>query len=668
MLKATTFAAESIENHGTLEFAPVYDEEDEDEIVPYLGVKEVVNKPGAKMNIQKDAIIGGQMGALTQYLKLTNEIDNKDAALPHGAVTVNGILVLANGSTNDGDITVTTTGSLRGTFTNNKKTTYPVGAVNEEDIKNRYTPTITNNGEIFATDVMTNNGKVVNNANAEISCSNLDNNAAFNNAGLIELADKSNMLITDNNRGEIKLSALDQTGWAVKNKNGTVSYETKAADNGKSYDFSTVGKEITKLYVTGDFGFTKYGKLNLVEVTKSATVGLPASTVGTLANLTIKEGATVTAASAVTTTSNGASVSTLIVEKNARLTINADNRMYTTTVDNKGRIYVGGEFETAMLEEEAKKSGGEFRNTVGGENGNIKFGTAPDPDADKKEALEEAIQALVPAYIKNSTQIGSSVNKWSDVTLAGLQAVTWGTSGSWTETPWKAVMDAYQALKGEAFAGEQDDLLKEYETVIKDAIAAEQTAANTALKEAMGKILPTTWLNTDVYIKDETTGKITKNNDGTSELKAGWQAYINGTFATDNASNKALWLSAKSYVATADNDAPAYSYINNYAAGAGDYEVMEALIELVSMNMSWFGTNTGSFTKYTADDFKTYNTIKNAMILIYNKVNGTDTDITPADRKAITDSGILDWYDGVVKNWLYTGSALSKLNDIVQDN
>ena len=653
-----TFAAESIENHGTLEFAPVYDEEDEDEVVPYLGVEEVVNKPGAKMNILKDAIIGGQMGALTQYLKLTNEIDNKDAALPHGAVTVNGILVLANGSTNDGDITVTTTGSLRGTFTNNEETTYPVGATNEEDIKNRYTPTITNNGEIFATAVMTNNGKVVNNANAEISCSNLDNNAAFNNAGLIELADKSNMLITDNNRGEIKLSALDQTGWAVKNENGTVSYETKAADNGKSYDFSTVGTQITKLYVTGDFGFTKYGeKLNTVEVTKSATINLPLSTVDDLANLTIKEGATVTAAS------KDAKVTTLVVEKNARLTINAENKMYTTSVENSGRIYVGGEFETAMLEADAEKFGGEFRNTVGGENGNIKFGTAPDPDADKKEALEKAIQALVPAYINSSNQIGSSVNKWSEVTLAGLQAVTWGTSGNWTEAPWKAVMTAYEDLYSKAFADDQDALLKEYETAIEAAITAEKTTADKALKEAMGKILPTTWLNTDVYIKDETTGKITKDNDGKSELKTGWQAYINGTFATNNASNKALWLSAKSYVATADTDAPAYSYINNYAAGAGDYEVMNALVELVGkLNASWFkGTSA-----YKASDFKKYETIREAVILIYNKKNSVNPELQPAEVKAIEDSKILDWYDDVVDKWLYTNNALAKLNEVVR--
>ena len=651
-----TFAAGSIENHGTLEFAPVYDEEDEDEVVPYLGVKEVVNKPGAKMNILKDAIIGGQMGALSQNLKLTNEIDDKDAALPHGAVTVNGILVLAKDSENNGDITVTTTGSLRGTFTNNEEVTYPVGAPTEEDIKNRYTPTITNNGEIFATDVMTNNGKVVNNANAEISCSNLDNNAAFNNAGLIELADKSNMMITDNARGEIKLSALDQTGWAVEKENGTVSYETKAADNGKSYDFSKVGTQITKLYVTGDFGFTNYGKLNTVEVTKSATVSLPLSTVDELTNLTIKDGATVTAAS------KDAKVGTLIVEKDARLTINADNTMSTTRVENSGRIYVGGTFKTEMSRDNAEYFGGEFRNTVGGDNGNIVF---KNPNAEAQAAFDKALQDLVKAYVTNSSQINASgINSWDKVKFENIQACGW-TNNGWPKTAMDAVLAAYQTLKGSAWTDEFTKLLADNKTVIEEAIKAEKTTADAALKEAMGKILPTTWLGSDVYVKDETTKKITKS-DGT-ELKAGWQTYIRDSYATSvEKTNKPLWLSAKSYVG-ADADVPADSYINNYAAGEGDYEVMEALIELVKYNISWFGTgNAPSITAYKAYDFKKYETIREAMILIYNKVNGTNTDITPDQKKFITDSKILDWYDDVVKEWLYTDKALAELNETVR--
>lgn len=649
-----TFAAESIENQGTLVFAPKYDETDKDEVVLYDEVDKVSNEPGAALSIMEKAIVS---------FELENKIDKKDAALPHGAVTVNGMLTLENSSTNDGDITVTTTGSLRGTFTNNEETTYPVGVANEKDIKNRYTPTITNNGEIFATGKIENTGKVVNNANAEISCSNLDPEAKFINAGLIELADKSNMLITDNdggeNGGEIKLSALDQTGWAVENENGTVSYETKAADNGKSYDFSTVGKEITKLYVTGDFGFTKYGKLNLVEVTKSATINLPLSTVDDLANLTIKEGATVTAAS------EDAKVTTLlVVEKNARLTINADDKMYTESVENSGRIYVGGEFKTAMLEADAKRFGGEFRNTVGGENGNIKFGEVP--ESDDKKAFDKALQDLVHAYVTNTSAIGvDGITSWEGVTLKKIQDVTWGSS--WATTPWNNVKTAYKALNGEDYTGSAENLLAANEKVITAAIAAEKTKANTALAEAMTKITPETWLYSDVYVKASATAEIEKA-DGTT-LKEGWIAYINGTYAASVVgSNKPLFLSAKDYEG-ADADIPAYSYINGYAAGVGDYEVMEALIGLVAEQMSWFGTETtGSVTKYNADDFKTYEKIREAMILIYNKKNDTTDPILPSELKAINDSKILDWYDDVVKEWLYTNEALEELNGIVRGN
>ena len=643
-----TFAAESIENQGTLVFAPKYDETDKDEVVLYGEVDKVSNEPGAALSIMEKAIVS---------FELENKIDNKDAALPHGAVTVDGMLTLEGSSTNNGDITVAATGSLRGTFTNDDETTYPVGATTEEDIKNRYTPTITNNGEIFVNGgVVVNNGRVVNNANAEISCSTLDGTSAFNNKGIIELGNNSDMLITDNDGGEIILSALDQTGWAVENANGTVSYKTTSADNGKSYDFSTVGTQINKLYVTGDLGFTKYGKLDDVEVTANATLNLPVSTVGTLAKLTIKEGVTVTAVS------KDASVGTLVVEKNARLTVNAENKMTTTRVENSGRVYVGGTFVTAMLENDAADFGGEFRNTVGGDNGNIQFGEVP--ESDEKKAFDKALQDLVYAYVTNTSAIGNgTITSWAGVTIEAMQGVTWGSS--WAASPWNNVKTAYKALNGADYTGSANDLLAANEKVITAAIATEKTKANTALAEAMAKITPETWLSSDVYVKASATAEI-KKADGTT-LKEGWVAYINGTFAKSVVgSNKPLYLSAMDYE-DANTDVPAYSYINGYAAGEGDYEVMEALIGLVAENMDWFGAGS-PVTKYTADDFKTYEKIREAMILIYNKKNDTTDPILPSELKAINDSKILDWYDDVVKEWLYTNNALEELNGIVRGN
>lgn len=644
-----TFAAESIENQGTLVFAPKYDETDKDEVVLYKEVDRVSNEPGAALSIMEKAIVS---------FELENKINDKDAALPHGAVTVNGMLTLESSSTNNGDITVAATGSLRGTFTNDDETTYPVGATTEEDIKNRYTPTITNNGEIFVNGgVVVNNGKVVNNANAEISCSTLDGTSAFNNKGIIELGNNSDMLITDNDGGEIILSALDQTGWAVENANGTVSYKTTSADNGKSYDFSTVGTQINKLYVTGDLGFTKYGKLDDVEVTANATLNLPVSTVGTLAKLTIKEGVTVTAVS------KDASVGTLVVEKNARLTVNAENKMTTTRVENSGRVYVGGTFVTAMLENDAADFGGEFRNTVGGDNGNIQFGEIP--ESDEKKAFDKALQDLVATWVKNTAKIAANdINSWDKVDFAAVQGSNWSNAG-WAGDAKNAVLTAYKALNGAAYDGNFADLLAANEKVITAAIATEKTKANTALAEAMAKITPETWLSSDVYVKASATAEIEKA-DGTT-LKKGWEAYINGTYATSVVnSNKPLYLSAMDYEG-ANADIPAYSYINGYAAGEGDYEVMEALIGLVDENMDWFGAGS-PVTEYTAENFKTYEKIREAMILIYNKKNDTVDPILPSELKAINDSKILDWYDDVVKKWLYTDKALEELNGIVQGN
>lgn len=631
----------NIENHGTLVFAKKFDEADKDEVVDYRGVTKVSNQPNATMTVLEGAI------ATTN---LNNIIDEKNAALPHGKVEVNGMLILTSGSSNNGDIIIATTGSLRGTFSNYKEKKYPATA-GDDEIKNRYTPTITNNGEIFATDVMTNDGKVVNNANAEISCSNLDNAAEFNNAGLIELADKSNMMITDNANGEIKLSALDQTGWAVENANGTVSYETKAADNGKSYDFSKVGTQITKLYVTGDFGFTNYGKLNTVEVTKSATVSLPLSTVDDLANLTIKDGATVTAAS------KDAKVGTLIVEEDARLTINADNAMSTTEVKNYGRIYVGGTFKTEMSRDAAEKCGGEFRNTVGGDNGNIVF---KNPNAEAQAAFDKSLQDLVKAYVTNSSAINATggIDSWGEVTFEAIQKCGWTTPG-WSKTAMDAVLAAYQTLKGSAYAGDFADLLavEANKKVITDAITTEKETADAALKEAMAEILPTTWLGSDVYVKDETTKKITKYNDGKSELKAGWRTYINTTYAEElNVDdNKPLWLSAKSYVGD-DADVPADSYINNYAAGEGDYEVMYILSKLPFEATDITGL---------PSELATLQNVKDAMEAIYRYSKGADSDAVVV--KDIEKCGILNYYDAVRYEWQYDDDSIKALWKIMQE-
>lgn len=668
-----TFSAESIENNGTLEFAVVYDEKDEDLILDYgsdvPGVKNVTNMPGATLNILEDAEV-------TFYLN--NKCDKKSAELAHGTVNVDGMLTLDdnNGSVseNDGDIVVAENGSLRGYFKNWDKKHYPMNEADEEKWTKVYTPTITNNGEIFITEGTAENyGIIVNNKGSEISCSKTGGSAKFENMNLgsINVADGSRLLITAND-GEVILNKLDQTNWKIEDseRQGTVAYKTNSADNGKSYDFTATGKGITKLYVTGDLGITKYGEMKNIVMTgeaEDATLALPKdATLG--GTLTIEEGANVAVDSEKATLTN------LTIEKGATMTVNEDNEMVVNgTIDNKGTVYVGGKFN-APNTEEAKA--GEFRNTSSDSEA-IKF-KEDQPDTNKV-AFETALKALPEAYANNSGEIGTRINTWSELKVANVAACGWTETG-WMEAPFKAVTDAYQAWKGHAYTVDY----KNYEEFLNSGIckaALEQgindarTKADAALEATFAELTPETWLSTNVYVKADTNAKILNATDNETELVAGFAAYVKGTAydSYKSGSKKAVWLSAESYNdatnKAAEADVPAYSYIHGYAAGVAnqhDYEVMKAMKSLAARNFSWFKKEAdGSGNALAETDFKSYKVISDAMTLINNLYNTTGG-MSPTDRKLVENSKVLDYFDEVMEDWLYTESSLTKLNGIVQ--
>ncbi len=663
-----TFSAKNIENKGTVEFAVVYNKEDKDVIDNYKGVTSVDNEAGATLNILKDAIV---------TLKLNNKLDEKTAALNHGAVTVNGQATLSADSENSGDITIAAGGSLRGQFTNNKEVIYPEGA-KEEDIEGRYTPTITNNGEIYVTDgTVTNNGKIVN--NDEISCSRIGT-AEFVNGegGVIELGEKVQMLITDNSEGEIILNALDQTGWSVENAEdlGVVSYKTKASDNDKSYDFSEVGTGITKLYVTGNLGVTSYGKkLNTIEVTASATLTLPKYTDDTpeaLGTLNIKKGATVTAASEY------AMVGILNVEKEGRLTINGNNEMVVNKVYNDGKVYVGGDFSaTGMTEEEAKAEGdGEFRNTVGGKDGNIKFADEVMAEGELKTALEN----LYSSWLKNASKIGvgKTFDSWDDVTATMIADET-----TWTTTGWqKEAMDGVlRAAKIESMTlGAFKEYLKEdiNAKVINDAIAEDKELGNKALEAKMKeKLTDNSWLGEDAYLELEADviTKVEKLEEGkeATTLAEGFKNYITSSIGllegvtTGDVDGRRLILSAGSY--TFDKaDVPAYSYAPAYA-GTTEYDVLDALNQIAEYEAGmndgsgntekWFsGDNT---TLYNHDSFNDPATVKNAVAAV---VDNSET-LTGMEGMFVRQFKLEDDALTVVK-WNYTEATITALNALFE--
>ena len=668
-----TFSAESIENNGTLEFAVVYDEEDEDLILDYgsdvPGVKNVTNMPGATLNILEDAEV-------TFYLN--NKCDKKSAELAHGTVNVDGMLTLDdnNGSVseNDGDIVVAENGSLRGYFKNWDKKHYPMNEADEEKWTKVYTPTITNNGEIFITKGTAKNyGIIVNNKGSEISCSKTGGSAKFENMNLgsINVADGSRLLITAND-GEVILNKLDQTNWKIEDskRQGTVAYETNSADNGKSYDFTATGKGITKLYVTGDLGITKYGEVKNIVMTgeaKDATLALPKdATLG--GTLTIEKGAN------VAVDSEKATLTDLTIEKGATMTVNEDNEMVVDgTIDNKGTVYVGGKFN-APNTEEAKA--GEFRNTSSDSEA-IKF-KEDQPDTNKV-AFETALKALPEAYANNSSEIGTEINTWSELKVANVAACGWTGTG-WMKAPFKAVTDAYQAWKGHAYTVDYRDYEKFLNSEIckaalEQGINDARTKADAALEATFAELTPETWLSTNVYVKADTNAKILNATDNETELVAGFAAYVKGTAydSYKSGDEKAVWLSAKSYNdatnKAAEADVPAYSYIHGYAAGVEnqhDYEVMKAMKSLAARNFSWFKKEAdGSGAALAETDFKSYKVISDAMTLL-NDLYNTTGGMSPTDRKLVENSKVLDYFDEVMENWLYTESSLTKLNEIVQ--
>ena len=646
-----TFAAEEVENNGTLVFAPVYD--DEDEVVIYgddadEGVELVNNMAGATLEIQAEGIA---------QFKLNNQIDATSSALPHGSVAVNGTLILNAGSENSGKVEIAAAGSLRGQFTNNKKVTYPKNVQDEDLITNRFTPTITNNGEIYVNNgTVTNNGTIVSNKGSEISCERSGYNQ-FINAGLIELEDGADLLISSNAKGEIKLSELDQTGWSVESGLGVVSYETKAADLNRSYDFSKTGTGITKLYVTGTLGITNYGdNLNDVEVTRTGTLTLPASTPTAPAtlegSLTVKDGATVTVAS------TNAVIATLVVEEGGRLNINANNAMTTTTVENYGRVYVGGTFTTAMTEAEAGYYGGEFRNTIGGDTGNIKFGQSEDEK--KKAAFEAAMANLVGAYANNSSEITSGrIDSWNDLTRDNILAAGWDGNADWTKAAKEAVVEAYNAWTGETYTESLNDLLKKDDnfsvTVFNTGKTAAKAEADAALKEGFAQLTPTTWLGSVVYTKASATADIL---NGTTKLVEGFQAYVRSDAYANTlnvAGSRALYLSAKEYVGDA-NDVPEYSYICTYA-GAEEYEVMEALYKLKTQPE--YTELVEKIAGLSDLQLNALDGVKSSMRLIYSAYSGNT--LNAMDKLDIEKLGLDDYWESVIYDWNYTNESIAAL-------
>lgn len=597
-----------------------------------IGLCNVYNMPGATLVVDKDA-----QAQFTLY----NQIENKEA-LNHGTVEINGMLTLNGASENSG--VITNNGSLRGLFTNNDEVVYPKGA-SADKIKNSFMPTIVNNNEIFATGVVTNNGLVENNKNAEISCSKVGY-ATFTNNGTIDLADGSRMLITDNN-SEVILETLNQANWSIEGAQGIVAYSTTASDAGKSYNFESVGKGITKLYVNGSLGITKMGNVKDIEIAENATLSLTKG-LSLSSTMIVKEGV-----DAVIVTEN-AIVNNLIVEKGATVTINKDNNLTATTVANYGTVYVGGTFTTTTTEEDAKAFGGEFRSTSSQDN-NITFGKTDDQLA--QENFNNALTALVNAWLQNTGLIGDgqTIDNWNKVNGTAMTSTDWESNVDWVV----AAVKAFQTATG--YTADQIDGILTNEsnaTVINAAVNTAKTTADGLLSTAISK-MDNTWVGSEVYKQTKAGDTLDKISNGSKSIDTGFAEYINSEAATIAGSNKLLWLSAKSL--TKATSVPAYSYIETYV-NADVYKAMKLWKEATDnyKEEDWY--KAGAITYgFDAND-TSYNTMKR-MKNFFNEINKVDTTgdlLLGQELKPLK-----DYASQVVLEWNYTDSQIKALSDII---
>ena len=662
-----TFAAARIENNGELVFAPVYDEEKEDKVINYdyqydnnkkvvtgKGVEVVVNKAAGEVTVDERTIAA---------FMLTNEIDKDDADI-HGEMTIakDAKVTLTAGSTNSG--LITNNGTLNGSFENSAEVIIRDPAImDDEEQTNRYTPTIVNNGNItIENGTLSNYGDIENNEGAVISCVNNSNIAQINNNGSIDVAVGSRMLITTNTEGEIILHALNQTNWAIQTKGGVVAYETTAADNtATGIDFTTTGKNITKLYVTGSLNIAKMGtsltEIEMTEDATAATLTLPNEATWAGA-LTVKEGANVVITEAGTTPA-GMTLGNLFVEEDATLTVDEGDTLTVTKVKNNGTVYVGGKF-TASETSKDNAGTGEFLSTSE-ETGNIIFGTEPLENVE----LANALKSLYEGWFNSTSVIGRTYKSWTDVTAANIAKKT-----DWT-APWaEPLKTAVIKAAGEAYDKEEGFVAfisrPEIAKVINDLAAAAKVEADNKLAKEIKK-LDNGWLGTDAYL-EQTAGSIIKVGTETAgkptTLADGFVAYIkNATNGFLNGkTDKGVILSAGSYTYDAA-DVPAYSYAPAYA-GTSTYEVLEGLNTLANSDVvkaEWFSSD--QRTKWTTTQFNTLGGVKKAVIAVSDKLDNTKNPLTGAEKIIVEGCGITDAYvQEVILDWKYTDETITALN------
>jgi len=436
-----------IENHGTLNIKK-YAESRAEVIKKIKTIGTVENMPNAVLNIEKDAEV---------EFTLNNNIDDKKLTLNHGKVVNEGVLTLKGGKNvgefvNNGYVIVT------GAYTNEEEQYIGVCDGTEHKECEHYTPVMTNNKSFVANGAeFTNEGNFINAATGNVSCSG---GAAgkFTNKGYVK-ATKDGTLLLTSNTGTIELDEINQAKWSLEAANaGTILYYAKSTDTALDFSASAVTK-----FVIGDqnMSITKTGELNEVEMGEG-TLTLPkyvadSQNAATLNNDTQLAGTLTLKGGDVVIASELAQITSLVIEEDASLTINKNNKVYAGTTKNAGAVLVAGAFETASTEADATVKDAELEiegifNSTQGTSNNIKFAVE---NAELQTALDTAVENLVLSLADNCVALGgtfATFDSWSDITYETLKGgqpfgINYQGQDAWVKDYAEALITAYNKLR-----------------------------------------------------------------------------------------------------------------------------------------------------------------------------------------------------------------------------
>lgn len=633
-----SFTATKVENNGTMNIAPAYNEKKE--VVNYgrtdsygnvLGVEAVINN--GVLNVEEETVA---------TFKLLNKkgakIENKGEITISDKETDEGNFGVINNSG-----TINTTG-----FTNcaREYNTANTAVINEPTINNAEGAKIlAKSGEFINKSLIVNEGV--------LTCKN-ESGKIYNDAdnkGIAAVLDsKSGALtyITSNKNGKIIVYSANTSNLTIGNDgtDGIVEYTTANAKE----DFKN--SLVNTVIASGNLAITE-GALNSLTFKKSATLTLgTTTTTATVSTLNVEAGTTTLASNMTVYTLNVAKGAMIVVPEKITLTVSG------TSISNKGTILVGGTFVASNIKAE---DGGSVEDNG---NGEITW-AATEADKNKASYLEE-LDTFVQAWMMNDNR-----GTWEQVnnilTTAGL------ASNSTWESYCEAVVNAYNTWKEENLTWDELRVIDAFKADVNGIIADyKKIGDDNRAKAIQAKYADNDWISSNVYKKATSETKFSDITTGSETLVSAFATKINAITKSDvkvfteEIKNKAIYLSLQAVTANDVQESwvPAYSYIRMYDVEGviNEYELITLLKKTFNKTTyEWYSDSMGN-----AFDFSTGGmaTVKAAFSVIYNQYGSATA--TNTDKYVIENSGILDYKDVILGDkWNYSAEQIATLNTAI---